>query len=699
MGQYYKTNQNQFLDYGYQLPVDTLAGALRGADARRDQQLSDADALDDALNVNALDVDLQRKQDLLSPIDSQIEELTNRMMDDPTNFSGVDSEIRRLRKQISKELSEGELGAINTRFNEYGTQVKELRAAAKKDPDKFRGVDLDNLIRFRKRNLEAIQFDKSIGSFNHVNLGSQAAYADLEKKGETLGKGYLADVEARTGHKVVTIGGTPYVMSTTGERKEVKAQDVYNDVRTSLLNDAEVVDYFNQQMEIGALTQDQVMGAIDRVAQRAASKFGFKEDKQKSSVKVERGSLADRNSRNRVKESNLVMSRASGTTTQSVGATNIPQAISKRNDMANNLSMASSGMREDNIALLENMVKNGSIDASAAQTINLQQRRLSDMADQFSNAMYLNQDISQDSINQYYKLAAEMADTFNAQPNVNMPNNKLINDQVAQIGNQISAYQLNKRSTDIATGMSADKNTQNEMMQKMNTPTIKNVALSSSMVGDANNAMLEDIKVGVKKMGAEAFLASYGNAGALYLDDNGRVSNVGNEDLRNAVDKKPKIVSVTPLGNRINGINGVPISVQMTVQEPVEKVRTVKNFAGEEKQETYTDHVTKNVSVLVPASSFTDVEGADRIDELNQIVNLKGEINNIRHLYNTARSYDPSGSRSDLYDREYNLSNGMIFKPSASSADRITLRTKDGQTKEIHLNSEQGLKALLQTIQ
>lgn len=134
MGQFYKTSQPTFVnDFMYKPPYQLFKEVIQSKDKQIDDGLKEANALDKYLNFNTLDFDKQEADNQKLKYQSQIEELSNKIKQDPVNFQKYSQDIYKLQKDLTTNYTTGAIGIMR---GDYDAEAK-----FEKDHNKLRETD------------------------------------------------------------------------------------------------------------------------------------------------------------------------------------------------------------------------------------------------------------------------------------------------------------------------------------------------------------------------------------------------------------------------------------------------------------------------------------------------------------------------------------------------------------------------------
>lgn len=159
MARFYNTADPSFLDWNPQAGTRSTAASTT----------SDYGLQDIIGDINALPQDRMRLQELLQGYDSQINEFATALQQDPRAAAQLAPQIRQFRGSLERDMTAGELRAIQDRYEQATLADKQLSEALKDDPAQL-AVARQRLY----ENVPELGYQNT-GMYNRVNAPSYVA--------------------------------------------------------------------------------------------------------------------------------------------------------------------------------------------------------------------------------------------------------------------------------------------------------------------------------------------------------------------------------------------------------------------------------------------------------------------------------------------------------------------------------------------
>lgn len=275
------------------LPFKELQMALD----RKQRDFDVAEATRGAIEDQFLKVKALQKDEALR---NRLVDGYNQSLDDMLRQAGGDygvlgSKIRMLGRDVKRDLSQGQLGAIAGNYAQYQQYIQGLSDQHTKGD--ITKQQLDGLAAISYNNYQGVQEALSPNEqYNRFSGISAAKFQDIDKKVEELAKGYAAD-QVKNKHWFQTPDGKYWRMTANG-RKQVTYDEIYQGVMPAISRDQQLMDYMVQKHQINAyqagpeydlnksLNQD-----IQSAVHRGAAKYSFLETEHGEDIKADKYAL------------------------------------------------------------------------------------------------------------------------------------------------------------------------------------------------------------------------------------------------------------------------------------------------------------------------------------------------------------------------------------------------------------------------
>ena len=241
----YNTGQYTPVDFLGQLPKELMLAAIQNADAQN-QKIDDTASLlkENLLKVKFLDQDREdvvRKQ---QEYNAAIDGLTTKLGSDRTNWKSHMGTIRDLGRQLSADLSTGELSAIQGNYSQYQTALTE--AKKRLDEKAIRQDQYDKTLQAGLTNFQGTKW-KGTNEYNKINVERPVDYVDFNSVVQEAVKGM--EKQGFTKEFDSFSGGYIWRNKTTQETRDYN--QIVNAAYSTALQDDKVMDYFKQGSRLG----------------------------------------------------------------------------------------------------------------------------------------------------------------------------------------------------------------------------------------------------------------------------------------------------------------------------------------------------------------------------------------------------------------------------------------------------------------
>lgn len=254
MGRFYKTDKPQQLDYMSKLPEQYLLMATQ--QAAQDVQKNEAALYDiyGKLQVNALPGDKADADKKLASYEDQINSLSASLQADPMAFRRKSAEITNLGRTLYKDMTRGELAAIQGNYNKDVEWQKTYQDMLKKgklgDPQSVAALRSMNLSKFGKTG-----YDQASGNYNTYSPDELLPSVDVFK--------HLDSVVSKMKPQIINkessyfmkdkAGDDQYIVTVGGETKTLSKGEILNVAMNELYSNSDVMASLKQRSDIGTM--------------------------------------------------------------------------------------------------------------------------------------------------------------------------------------------------------------------------------------------------------------------------------------------------------------------------------------------------------------------------------------------------------------------------------------------------------------
>lgn len=180
MGRFFQQAMPEFIDDNmFNLPAELMQNVLLNKEKAVDDTLAANAALLDKLQAQGLKVDEPRLKEIISGYESRVDEISNKILQDPMNYNNYSESIRQLGRDVNKDWSIGEVAGIQSNRKAYFDWVKTMDEEAKKNPDLYANGQLDALKKKVLTGYGGISYDPDTGGYNTIETEDLAGMQDM----------------------------------------------------------------------------------------------------------------------------------------------------------------------------------------------------------------------------------------------------------------------------------------------------------------------------------------------------------------------------------------------------------------------------------------------------------------------------------------------------------------------------------------
>lgn len=138
MARGYQTAGPSFIqDITYQPPWQFMQEALQSKQKGYDDVLQKTELIKNLLDVKHLNFEDDRAKNIKEYYNSRMDDLTNQLVQDPNNYNRVLPQLRNLTRELDTDRKEGNIAAIENRYNAVQNWMKENKDIREKEPDTY----------------------------------------------------------------------------------------------------------------------------------------------------------------------------------------------------------------------------------------------------------------------------------------------------------------------------------------------------------------------------------------------------------------------------------------------------------------------------------------------------------------------------------------------------------------------------------
>lgn len=241
MAQFYKTSRPTFVDdFMYKPPYDLYKEVIDKRDKEIDTQVDETNALSKALNFNTLDFDKPAADQKKIYYQSKIEDLTNKIKQDPENYLKYNQDMYNLRKELTSDYTAGDISAMTTDYNKYQAFQKDHAKYKSTDPARY-NAGLNTFYNEAKSNREKSGFIPVWDSEQLLpSIDFRKGFVDYVSKMKPNTTAY-----ANSGAK----GG--FIFKNKGTNESLSEKDVVKLMQDYIASTPNIEEYLRQSSRIG----------------------------------------------------------------------------------------------------------------------------------------------------------------------------------------------------------------------------------------------------------------------------------------------------------------------------------------------------------------------------------------------------------------------------------------------------------------
>lgn len=251
MGRYFKTATPQSIDYMYQLPEQLMFKVAEQASQDITENQAAMYDLYSKLQLSAIPSDKQRAKEILGGYEDKVNEISQKLYNDPLAFRRSGGEITSLARQIHKDFTTGEAAAISSRYNqdvEWLKRQQELIKSGKlKDAESVNNMRAFYLSADKARG--GLKYDPVTGNYNQLDTEEFVGYVDLIPRFDS----YMKDVKAKVTNWADASTNGEYIYEENGERRVLSMSELQDIALKKFVADNDVQSFIQQRSKIGSI--------------------------------------------------------------------------------------------------------------------------------------------------------------------------------------------------------------------------------------------------------------------------------------------------------------------------------------------------------------------------------------------------------------------------------------------------------------
>lgn len=261
MARFYKTASADPLEYMYKLNVPLMADVIKTNDSYITQNLQQTSQLSNLANsFPYLQDDEGRAKEITQQYSKQIDDITDSIKSDPTNWRKQLDPIRTLSRDLQQNYRTGEISKISENYGKYKKTSDYIDEQMKGFTKDGKGISADRARAYKQYFMNQFKegsggkgtnYDPKTGQYNSINVFDPMNNVDVRKSlSEELDK-MKADGEVRITDQVT--GAGEYLNKQTGKWEGITPEKILR-IATDRLNNPQLMDYLKQDTIAGIVS-------------------------------------------------------------------------------------------------------------------------------------------------------------------------------------------------------------------------------------------------------------------------------------------------------------------------------------------------------------------------------------------------------------------------------------------------------------
>ena len=256
MGAFYKTASPESVDFMFKLPQEQLISAMQFQEQNIDTQYQQAALFQDKLlTLKSLDPDSEEVKKYIKDMESQVNDLTMNLQNNPMNWKKQMPQIRDLATKIQKDFTSGAPAHWMSQYNSFQTADAAMKAKINK-PESEGGITPLQYEKWKAYTLG--QYKNSGGAAYNMETGTgnsiaiEELYPNIDIN--ALVKKYTDDIVSNSEKRVTETVGGRYIQEYLVNGEYVTKERVMEIALNTLLADNRVMPFLDQGHRMGYMS-------------------------------------------------------------------------------------------------------------------------------------------------------------------------------------------------------------------------------------------------------------------------------------------------------------------------------------------------------------------------------------------------------------------------------------------------------------
>jgi hypothetical protein len=195
MGQFYTGTPAEFLDNAmFKLPYEMMANVVKEKDEAIQKDIDIPLAIRDKLKAQALQVDQPALKQKILDYSNRIDEIVAGIKNNVMDYGKFSDDTNQLQRDVTEDWTRGDIYNMESNRESYLENLKALREAEKKDPDKYKAGQAEALAKQLLSNYKGFK-DSETGEYNPYQAGSLYGTDPLTDHVDKAMKGTVGEFE------------------------------------------------------------------------------------------------------------------------------------------------------------------------------------------------------------------------------------------------------------------------------------------------------------------------------------------------------------------------------------------------------------------------------------------------------------------------------------------------------------------------
>ncbi len=230
----------EYTSFYDKIPYQQIAevGAYKDKQFNEGQQA--VSEFENLLNVPSLDADTPIKQQRVKYYEDELQKTLDNTKGD---YSSIIPTVARLKRELGKDLRDGELGAVAGNYSQDSEYVKRLNELV--DKKVISQEKASKLLEVNRANYKGIGQKNNLGRFSGYGTIAPANDVNVSEELDKMAKDWKASAVSSGSYKFSPDG--KYIIKTDGSNEVVSDEEIFRNITASAKTNPEIMGFLKQQ--------------------------------------------------------------------------------------------------------------------------------------------------------------------------------------------------------------------------------------------------------------------------------------------------------------------------------------------------------------------------------------------------------------------------------------------------------------------